>query len=162
MRQGEDMRATTGVTDFFAEPTMDVDDIRDDADRLHGAAGGDFHLAKTTEHEAREICVHELKQTYDLLPDFRMGFVQRVDIVSAISELRREAAEASTNPLTRLPGSGPKQDCHPAAGDDIVSPPLRDIRLQIASLPGTTDVSAPFIRPWRSGTSSAVPDADCA
>ncbi|MFI1760878.1 hypothetical protein ACH41H_02210 [Streptomyces sp. NPDC020800] len=33
--------------DFFAELTMDVDDIRDDANRLHDAAGGDFHLAKT-------------------------------------------------------------------------------------------------------------------
>ncbi|MEU1448812.1 hypothetical protein ABZ474_47955, partial [Streptomyces mirabilis] len=54
MRQWEDMRSTTGVMDFFAELTMDVDDIRDDANRLHDAAGGDFHLAKTTEHEARE------------------------------------------------------------------------------------------------------------
>ncbi|MET7650838.1 MULTISPECIES: hypothetical protein [unclassified Streptomyces] len=48
MRQREDIRATTGVMDFFAELTMDVDDIRDDANRLHDAAGGDFHLAKTT------------------------------------------------------------------------------------------------------------------
>lgn len=58
MRQWEDMRSTTGVMDFFAELTMDVDDIRDDANRLHDAAGGDSHLAKTTEHEARELCVH--------------------------------------------------------------------------------------------------------
>ncbi|MER7675877.1 hypothetical protein [Streptomyces sp. NPDC096934] len=139
MRQWEDMRATTGVMDFFAELTMDVDDIRDDANRLHDAAGGDFHLAKVTEHEAREICVHQLKQAYDLLPDFRMGFVQRVDIVPAIADLRREAAEARTNPLTRLPGSGPKQDYYPVAGKDIVSPTLRDIRLQVANLPGARD-----------------------
>ncbi|GHC59635.1 hypothetical protein RFN57_14895 [Streptomyces violaceochromogenes] len=139
MRQWEDMRDTTGVMDFFAELTMDVDDIRDDANRLHDAAGGDFHLAKTTEHEAREICVYELKQAYDLLPDFRMGFIQRVDVVSAIAELRREAAEASTDPLMRLPGSGPKGDYYPTAGDDIVSPTLRDIRLQIANLPGAED-----------------------
>jgi hypothetical protein len=33
MRQWEDMRDTTGVMDFFAELTMDVDDIRDDANR---------------------------------------------------------------------------------------------------------------------------------
>ncbi|MEU1500701.1 hypothetical protein [Streptomyces sp. NPDC005732] len=139
MRQWEDMRATTGVMDFFAELTMDVDDIRDDANRLHDAAGGDFHLAEVTEHEAREICVHQLKQAYDLLPDFRMGFVQRVDIVPAIADLRREAAEARTNPLTRLPGSGPKQDYYPVAGNDIVSPTLRDIRLQVANLPGARD-----------------------
>ncbi|WP_043678664.1 hypothetical protein [Streptomyces xylophagus] len=139
MRQWEDMRATTGVMDFFAELTMDVDDIRDDANRLHDAAGGDFHLAKTTEQEAREICVHQLKQAYDLLPDFRMGFIQRVDIVSAIADLRRESAEARTNPLTHLPGSGPKQDYYPIAGNAIVSPALRDIRLQIANLPGAKD-----------------------
>ncbi|MFJ3659333.1 hypothetical protein ACIPPM_02570 [Streptomyces sp. NPDC090119] len=64
MRQGEDMRATTDVMDFLAEVTMDVDDIREDANRLHDAAGGDFHLAKTTEHEARELCLHRLKQAY--------------------------------------------------------------------------------------------------
>ncbi|MET7285420.1 hypothetical protein [Streptomyces sp. NPDC005573] len=139
MRQWEDMRATTGVMDFLAELTMDVDDIRDDADRLHDAAGGDFHLAKTTEHEAREICLHALGIAYDLLPDFRMGFVGRVDVVSAIADLRREAAEASTNPLTRLPGSGPKQDYFPIAGDAIVSPTLRDIRLRVANLPGARD-----------------------
>ncbi|MFH9583533.1 hypothetical protein ACH4LS_00080 [Streptomyces luteogriseus] len=95
MRQWEDMRDTTGVMDCFAVLTMDVDDIRDDANRLHDAAGGDFHLAKITEQKAREICVHELKQAYDLPRDFRMGFIQRVDVVSAIAELRREAAEAS-------------------------------------------------------------------
>ncbi|MEU2495789.1 hypothetical protein [Streptomyces sp. NPDC007883] len=39
--------------------------------------------------------MHELRQAYDLLPDFRMGFITRVDVVSAISELRREAAEAT-------------------------------------------------------------------
>ncbi|MFE7898471.1 hypothetical protein ACFU3E_13330 [Streptomyces sp. NPDC057424] len=73
---------------------------RSDTNRLHDAAGGDFHLAKITEHEARETCVHELEQVYDLLPDFRMGFIQRVD---------------------------------------VVSPTLRDIRLQTASLPGAQD-----------------------
>lgn len=139
MRQWEDMRATTGVMDFFAELTMDVDDIRDEANRLHDAAGGDFYLAKITEQEARELCVHQLKQAYDLLPDFRMGFIRRIDIASAIAELQREAAEARANPLTRLPGSGPKQDYYPTAGNDLVSPTLRDIRLQVAHLPGAKD-----------------------
>ncbi|MFF5652551.1 hypothetical protein ACFY8N_29665 [Streptomyces collinus] len=44
-----------------------------------------------------------------------------------------------SNPLTRLPGSGPKQDYDPTAGDDIVSRTLRDIRLQVATLPGAKD-----------------------
>ncbi|MFE6288008.1 DUF6308 family protein [Streptomyces sp. NPDC057877] len=86
------------------------------------------------------------RQLLEPPPDVRTGFIQRVDIVSAISELRREAAEASTNPLTRLPGSGPKQDYYPLASDDIVSPALRDIRMQVANLPGATDSyrSPPF------------------
>ncbi|MFH8723908.1 hypothetical protein [Streptomyces termitum] len=139
MRQWEDMRATTGVLDFLAELTMDVDDIRDEANRLHDAAGGDFHLAKTTERTARDLCVHGLKQAYDLLPEFRTGFVQRVDIAPAVAALRQEAAEAAANPLTRLSGGGPKQDYYPTAGNEIVSPALRDIRLQVANLPGAKD-----------------------
>ncbi|MFE5211985.1 hypothetical protein [Streptomyces sp. NPDC056600] len=59
--------------------------------------------------------------------------------VIAWSDLRREAAEASSNPVTRLPGSGPKQDYYPAAGDKLVSPTLENIRTQLASLPGATD-----------------------
>ncbi|MEV1020151.1 hypothetical protein [Streptomyces sp. NPDC050264] len=139
MRQWEDMRATTGVMDFFAELTMDIDDIKDEANRLHDAAGGDFHLAGTTEKEARDLCVHRLKQGYDMLPEFRTYMTGRADLVAAIPELRREAAEASSNPLMHLPGSGPKQDYYPIAGDEIVSPTLRDIRLQVASLPGARD-----------------------
>ena len=37
--------------------------------------------------------------------------------------------------MTRLPGSGPKQDYYPTAGDRIVSPTLREIRLQVANIP---------------------------
>ncbi|GGX06790.1 hypothetical protein GCM10010297_30450 [Streptomyces malachitofuscus] len=139
MRQWEDMRATTGVLDFFAELTMDVDDIRDEANRLHDTAGGDFDLARTTEAEARALCVHELKQAYDLLPDFQVFLTERVDVAAAMPDLRREAAEASSNPVTRLPGSGPRQDYYPTAGDEPVSPTLQGIRIQLASLPGATD-----------------------
>ncbi|MEV5613484.1 hypothetical protein [Streptomyces sp. NPDC052225] len=138
MRQWEDMRATTGVMDFFAELTMDVDDIKDEANRLHDSAGGDFHLAKTTEKEARDLCVHRLKQAYDMVPEFRT-YADRADLVAAVPALRREAAEASSDPLTHLPGSGPKQDYYPIAGDQLVSPTLRDIRLQVAGLPGARD-----------------------
>ncbi|MEV5730323.1 hypothetical protein AB0N50_31715 [Streptomyces pharetrae] len=139
MRQWEDMRDTTGVLDFFAELTMDVDDIRDEADRLHDAAGGDFNLARTTEQEARGLCVHELEQAYDLVPDFQVFLTERVDVAAAMPDLRREATEASSNPATRLLGSGPKQDYYPAAGQELVSPTLQNIRMQLASLPGATD-----------------------
>ncbi|MER5846858.1 hypothetical protein ABT126_07255 [Streptomyces sp. NPDC002012] len=139
MRQWEDMRGTTGVLDFFAELTMDVDDIKDEANRLHDAAGGNFHLAKTTEKEARDICVHGMKQAYDLLPEFRLRNVPRVDIFSAIAAMQREAHEASSNPLTHLPGSGPKQDYTAQVGSAPVSPTLRDIRMQVANLPQAKD-----------------------
>jgi hypothetical protein len=139
MRQWEDMRATTGVLDFFAELTMDVDDIRDEANRLHDAAGGNFHLAKVCEKEARDVCVHGLKQAYDLLPEFRVRIDERVDILAAISAMRSEATEARNNPLTRLPGSGPKQDFTAPVGDALVSPTLQDIRTRLSHLPGATD-----------------------
>lgn len=35
MRQWEDLRATTGVLDWFAEVTVDVDAIREDAERYY-------------------------------------------------------------------------------------------------------------------------------
>ncbi|MGW3691658.1 hypothetical protein [Streptomyces sp. NPDC005125] len=139
MRQWEDMRESTGVLDFFAELTMDIDDIKDRANRLHDAAGGDFHLAKTTEKEARDICVHGMKEAYELLPEFRMGSVKRVDIFSAIAAMRREAQEASGNPLTHLPGSGPKQGYAVPVGESPISPTLRDIRMRVANLPGAED-----------------------
>lgn len=136
MRQWEDMRGTTGVLDFFAELTMDVDDIKDEANRLHDAAGGDFHRARTVEKEARDICVHAMKQAYDVLPEFRLRDVPRMDIHSAIPALRSEARD---NPLTQLPGSGPKQDYAAQVGSAPVSPMLRDIRMHLADLPPAKD-----------------------
>ncbi|MFJ1799868.1 hypothetical protein [Streptomyces sp. NPDC088180] len=115
---------------------MDVDDIKDEANRPHDAAGGDFHLARTVEKEARDICVHAMKQAYDLLPEFRLRDVPRMDIHSAIPALRSEARD---NPLTRLPGSGPKQDYAAQVGSAPVSPTLRDIRMHLADLPPAKD-----------------------
>ncbi|QES52510.1 hypothetical protein DEJ50_18855 [Streptomyces venezuelae] len=141
MRQWEDMRATTGFLDGLAELTMDVDDIREQADRLHDTAGGFFHRAKTTESEARAVCTHSLRQAYDLLPEFKVtGAGERPDLPSAMADLRREAAEARTNPLTRLPGGGPKTGLTgPVGTDTLVSPRLADIRTRVAGLPEAAD-----------------------
>ncbi|MFD7258484.1 hypothetical protein [Streptomyces sp. NPDC059874] len=138
MRQWEDMRATTGFLDGLAELTMDVDDIRDEANRLHDDAGGNFQLAKATEQEARSTCVHALKQAYELLPEFKLqGGGGRPDLYAAMADIRREAAEAAGNPLTHLPGSGPKRETPgPVGPDTLISPQLRDIRMQVAGLPG--------------------------
>ncbi|MCX5607390.1 MULTISPECIES: hypothetical protein [unclassified Streptomyces] len=140
MRQWEDMRATTGVFDWMAEVTMDVDDIRDEANRLHDGAGGSFQLAKTTEQEARSTCVHALQQAYELLPDFKMqGGGSRPDLYAAMADIRREAAEARTSPLTHLPGSGPKREMTGPLGNAEMSPELRDIRMRVAGLPEADD-----------------------
>ncbi|MFD6972908.1 hypothetical protein [Streptomyces sp. NPDC059949] len=141
MRQWEDMRATTGFLDGLAELTMDVDDIRDEANRLHDAAGGDFHLAKTVEQEARSTCVHALKQAYELLPEFKVkGGGSPPDLYAAMADIRREALEARTSPLTRLPGSAGKREMPGPVGPDTpVSPQLRDIRMQVSGLPDAAD-----------------------
>ncbi|MEU6399641.1 MULTISPECIES: hypothetical protein [unclassified Streptomyces] len=140
MRRWEDMRATTGFLDFLAEATMDVDDIREEADRLHDAAGGSFHLARTVEAEARATCVHALKQAYELLPEFKVPVGgARPDLYAAMADIRREAAEAAASPLTHLPGSGPKRETAAAPGDAAMSPALRDIRMRISSLPQADD-----------------------
>ncbi|MFI8503927.1 hypothetical protein ACIGFK_36295 [Streptomyces sp. NPDC085524] len=141
MRQWEDMRATTGVLDFFAELTMDVDDIRDEANRLHDAAGGSFGLAKTVEQEARSTCVHALKQAYELLPEFKLsGDAKRPDLYAAMTDIRREAAEASASPLIHLPGSAPKREVTGPLGNTAMSPELRDIRMRVAGLPEAVDM----------------------
>ncbi|OKK21089.1 hypothetical protein AMK16_12050 [Streptomyces sp. CB00455] len=139
MRQWEDMRATTGVFDWLAEATMDVDDIRDEANGLHDAAGGSFHLAKTAEQEARSTCVHALRQAYELLPEFTVRGGGGIDVYAAMADIRREAAEARTSPLTHLPGSGPKRQLTEPVGKAEVSPELKDIRMRVASLPMPDD-----------------------
>ncbi|MER6315517.1 hypothetical protein ABT237_17315 [Streptomyces sp. NPDC001581] len=140
MRQWEDMRATTGVFDFLAEVTLDVDGIRDEANRHHDDAGGSFHLARTVEQEAREACVHALKQAYELMPELRIRGGERPDLYAAMADLRREGEEARDNPLTHLPGSGPKREVHGTVGDAYMSPELKDIRTRIAGLPQGEDM----------------------
>ncbi|MBW5481233.1 hypothetical protein [Streptomyces bambusae] len=138
MRQWEDMRATTGFLDGLAELTMDVDDIRDRANSLHDSCGGSFHQAKSAESEARATCLHALNQAYDLLPEFRLkGDSSKVDLYAAMADMRREGEEARQNPLTHLPGSGPKRDLADGPlGKEPVSPALREIQMKVAGLPG--------------------------
>lgn len=143
MRQWEDMRATTGVMDFFAELTMDVDDIRDEANRLHDDAGGSFHQAKTAEQEARSVCVHALKQAYELLPEFKVKSGRRR--WRRGRRLRGDGRHPPRGgggpyqPLTHLPGSGPKKEMTGPFGNEPVSPELRDIRMRVAGLPEADD-----------------------
>ncbi|MER7708124.1 hypothetical protein ABTX81_35200 [Kitasatospora sp. NPDC097605] len=121
MRQWEDLRATTGFLDFLAELTVDVDDIRDEANRLHDQASEAFTRARDVELEARRTCVLNLKTAREAVPDFRVTYpdaralMERVDALVAA-----EVAEAGADPNVRLPGSGPKSDVIPMTGPNVV------------------------------------------
>ncbi|WP_246097905.1 hypothetical protein [Streptomyces botrytidirepellens] len=139
MRQWEDMRGTTGFLDWAAELTMDIDDIKDDANRAHDQASSDFGNAKTVEKDARDDCLATLRKAYKALPDFRGGsFADAKDLLDSIPALRKEAGEARKDPLTRLEGSGPKAEFAPPVGKDDVSPALWVIRMKLQDLPEAT------------------------
>lgn len=140
MRQWEDLRGTTGFLDWAAELTVDIDDIKDEANRAHDQASSAYHRAKKVEREARDACTAALDQAYKALPDFRGGdFVDAMSLIDAVPALRAEAAEAGGDPLTHLPGSGSKAEFTKAVGKDDVSPSLMDIRMRLTGLPEATD-----------------------
>ncbi|MEU6482558.1 hypothetical protein [Streptomyces sp. NPDC046887] len=140
MRQWEDLRGTTGFLDWAAELAVDIDDIRDDANRAHDNAGANYGLAKSTEARARDTCTAALDQAYKALPDFRgSGFVDAKDLLAAMPALRSEAFEARSDLLTSLSGSGPKADFSLPTGTQDVSASLQDIRLRLTALPEATD-----------------------
>jgi hypothetical protein len=132
MRQREDLRGTTGFLDWAAELTVDIDDIKDDANRAHDNASANYGLARSAESRAREGCTTALDEAYKALPDFRGGsFVDAKDLLSAMPVLRAEATEARADSLTRLEGSGAKAEFTKPVGKDDVSASLMDIRLKL-------------------------------
>ncbi|MER6472807.1 hypothetical protein [Streptomyces collinus] len=140
MHQWEDLRGTSGFLDWAAELTIDIDDIKDDANRAHDQASAAYHRAKTVEGEARDTCTAALDRAYRALPDFRGGdFADAGTLVDAVPALRAEAAEAAADPLAQLAGSGPKAGFTKAVGKDDVSPSLMDIRMRLTGLPDATD-----------------------
>ncbi|MET9104502.1 hypothetical protein [Streptomyces antibioticus] len=46
MRQWEDLRGTTGFLDWAAELTVDIDDIKDDANHAHDQASAAYHAPR--------------------------------------------------------------------------------------------------------------------
>lgn len=166
MRQWEDLRGTTGFLDWAAELTVDIDDIKDEANRAHGQASAAYHRAKTVESEARHSCTAALDKAYKALPDFRGGdFVDAKSMIDAIPALRAEAAEASRDSLTHLPGSGSKAEFTKAVGKDDVSESLVDIRMRLTELPEATDAywavprNAEERREWIAANKDIIADA---
>ena len=136
MHQWEDLRGTTGFLDWGAELTVDVDAIREDAERYYDKTSGHFGDAKRVESEARTSCLGLLKSAYSGLPDFRGDFPDPARVLKEIPALQKEAREASDDPNVQLPGSGTKADeLGVAHGGDSWSPVLERIETRIDGLP---------------------------
>ena len=135
MRQWEDLRGTTGILDWGAELTVDVDAIREDAERYYDKTSGHYADAKRVEGEARTTCLRLLKSAYRALPDFRGDFPDPGRLLKQIPALRGEAQEARDDPYVQLPGTGTKADeLGVTHGRDNWSPVLERIRTRVDGL----------------------------
>ncbi|MCZ2526988.1 hypothetical protein [Streptomyces sp. HB2AG] len=140
MRQWEDLRGTTGILDFLAELTVDVDAIMDEANRWHQQTSEAFERALKTEEPARDKCVAALQEAYETLPDFRGNFKDAAALLERVDALQQEARQAAGDPNTHLPGSGPKTDGIPKVGPDVlVSQQLMRIQELCKGLPEGTN-----------------------
>ncbi|MFE9494258.1 hypothetical protein [Streptomyces collinus] len=136
MRQWEDLRASTGVLDWLAEVTVDVDAIREDAERYYHQTGDHYGDALRVESEAREQCIADIKAAYRSLPDFQSPVGDPGQFLKSLGPLLTEAHQASDNPYAQLPGAGPKVDAIPTMGDDVVANEiLSRIETRIDGLP---------------------------
>jgi hypothetical protein len=72
LRAWNDLRATTGVTDWLIELRVhdEIDKVRFEADRLWHAATGAYDDAIRVETDARRAATAQLATAYRLLPDF--------------------------------------------------------------------------------------------
>lgn len=141
MRRWEDLRQTTGFLDWYAELGVDVERIRQAADRCHQQAGDAFGRALSIEQAAREDCVAALRRAHDELPDFRGDFRAAAGMIADLAPLQEEIRQAQQAPGSRLPGGGLPDNGFPA-GDNRVSPALQQIREVAATLPAG-------VSPWQ-------------
>ncbi|MFE8012428.1 hypothetical protein ACFU3O_06755 [Streptomyces antibioticus] len=136
LRQWEDLRGTSGVLDWLAEATVDVDAIREDAERYYNQTKDHYGDALRVESEAREKCVADVKAAYRSLPDFRSPVTDPEQLLRNLGPLRAEARQASENPYAQLPGVGPKIDAIPTMGGNVVTNEiLSRIQTRIDGLP---------------------------
>ncbi|NLU69440.1 hypothetical protein [Streptomyces sp. HNM0574] len=135
MRRWEDMRATTGVLDWFAELGVDAEAIEAEADRYHAQADEAFTAALRAERGPRADCVAALERARNLIPDFRAGNRDAAALLDRVEPLSREKTEAAGDPLTRLPGGSGEKGSLPGFGDGAESPLLRDLRDHRRNMP---------------------------
>ncbi|MFJ3914159.1 lysozyme family protein [Streptomyces vinaceus] len=136
LRQWEDLRGTTGVLDFFAELTVDVDAIREEAERYYSQTKNHFGDALRVESEARETCIADIRAAYRQIPEFKGTIPDPEQFLRSLGPLQSEAREARANPNVQLPGAGPKVDSIPTVRSDVVvSEALMRIASRVDGLP---------------------------
>ncbi|MEW2255694.1 hypothetical protein [Streptomyces sp. NPDC047869] len=136
LRQWEDLRATTGVMDWFAELGVDVDTIREDAERYYHQTKGHYGDALRVESEARETCIADIRAAYRSLPEFQCPIADPGQLLRHLGPLQVEARQARDNPYAQLPGAGPKMDDIPTTGRNVVANEiLSRIETRINGLP---------------------------
>ncbi|MZD05303.1 hypothetical protein GTW43_09440 [Streptomyces sp. SID5785] len=138
LHQWEDLRATTGVGDWFMELGVDVDAIREDAERYYNATRNHYGDARRVESEARTECLGVLKGAYLSIPDFKSPVGDPLAFLKSLGPLQAEAREAHSNPYAQLPGTGPKVDTIPTqAGNVVITAPLWRISTRVDELGGS-------------------------
>ncbi|MEV7793010.1 hypothetical protein AB0O68_13600 [Streptomyces sp. NPDC087512] len=136
MKQWEDLRGTTGVLDWLAEVTVDIDAIREDAERYYDQTSGHYGDAHRVESEAREKCIADIKLAYRSLPDFQSPLADPGQLLKSLRPLQTEARQAGDNPHAQLAGAGPKVDAIPTMGGNVVANEiLSRIQTRIDGLP---------------------------
>jgi soluble lytic murein transglycosylase-like protein len=163
MRQWEDIRSTTGFLDWIAELGMDVDSIREDAERFYEQTGSKFEQGKVAEENARRKCLDELKVAYDKLPDFRADSKDAATITAGVREITDEARQATGGRNVALPGSGPKTDLSSFDPNAAESATLKRFRELANTLPAGTNTpywssegSAEFRAQWIKDNRQAI------
>lgn len=137
LRQWEDLRGTTGIGDFFAELTVDIDAIKEEAERYYNQTKDHYGDALRVESEARQKCVSDLKVAYKSIPDYQGTIADPEKFLKGLGPLGVEAREAREHPNVQLPGAGPKVDSIPTVGDKVVvSETLMRIANRVDGLPG--------------------------
>ncbi len=142
LRQWEDLRDSTGFLDWVAELGVDLDEIRDDAERYYNETKNHYEDAQRVESEARSSCLGDLQSAYDSLPEIRGDFGDSAEILQSLGLLRQETREAADDPYAQLHGTGVKVDVLPTVdGNLVVSEKLTRIQTLAAEFPDAQGIN---------------------
>jgi hypothetical protein len=108
LRQWNDLRSTTGFTDWLSELDQqdEIEAVRADAEVLWHRATGAYDQAIQVERESRQHAANQLRQAYQLLPDFLANSANAAAIIATTPGLRAEVLQAARDPNARRPGAG--------------------------------------------------------